>query len=765
MSVQRGIGRRLAIAGVALAGLLASSPGNAALPEASRSGPTSQLEARLSVVILDGKSDASGGAARTEQQNWLSIGDQRVPVPAALAKGLHTGSVAATISGAVGSRPGDIAQALRSGAARVTHLKQAPGATVQRTTLGTHEVTVVPVSWAGSEPAVTADDIKIPMDFADRFWNGNTDNQIDLSVNSIHPTTPITLTQEQIRTCDNFAVEAAVRKKYPDIVVDEAHHLAIVTPYWSDCWWGGMAMFDSGLLWINGFMSGSVWAHEFGHNFGLAHEGSLTCYAKATRQRVVSLSKICDGQVYDDPWDVMGNRATGALTASSRVRLGTIPSSALRFVSGNETITLAPVAAKDGIRSVVLQVDNAYYEIEYRTPSGWDDWIDDQTFTYGNGQLTMPGGGVVVRYVQGFGLDNYNDRFVVNFHPQTPKNYEVHPGLEPGESYTFPWDDLKMTVESASADGARVRFSRGGDDGVQRWAGSDRYAASATISRFGLPENSGKVFLASGEIFTDALSGAGVAGAAKSPLLLTQRDRLRSSVSQELDRRFSFATTVLGGPASISADLASILIGFGPVTRLSGADRYETSAAISQKSFAPGVDRAYVASGVVFPDALSGAPVAGKQKAPMLLTKTDSLPPSIAAELKRLRPKGVVILGGTASVTAAVEAQLAAASGAPVSRLAGADRYAVSALVSQRNFAAGADTVFVASGAIYTDALSGAPVAAAKGSPLLLVKGTSIPEPIAAELTRLAPKSIVILGGPNSVSTGVEAALAAYVRK
>lgn len=763
MSVQRGIGRRLAIAGVALAGLLASSPGNAALPEASRSGPTSQLEARLSVVILDGKSDASGGAARTEQQTWLSIGDQRVPVPAALAKGLHTGSVTATISGAVGSRPGDIAQALRSGAARVTALHQAGSG--HRTTLGTRQVTVVPVTWPGSEPAVTPERIKSSHDFADRFWNGNTEDQIDLSLQKIYPTTPIAMTRDQITYCDNFAVEAAVRQKYPDIVVDDTHHLAIVTPSWSQCWWGGMAMFDSGLLWINGDMPGSVWAHEFGHNFGLGHQGLMICYADVATRRVVTLSKMCDDVTYEDPWDVMGARAVGALTAAARVQLGTIPASARHVVSANETITIAPVAAKSGIRSVVLQVDNGYYEVEYRTPTGWDDWIDNQSFTYGNGELTMPGGGIIVRYVQGQDLDNNADRFAINFHPTTPIQYDVHPGMDAGESYTFPWDDLKVTVESATAEGARVRFTRGGDDGVQRWAGSDRYAASATISRFGLPENSGKVFLASGEIFTDALSGAGVAGAAKSPLLLTQRDRLRSSVSQELDRRFSFASTVLGGPASISADLASILIGFGPVTRLSGADRYETSAAISQKSFAPGVDLAYVASGVVFPDALSGAPVAGKQKAPMLLTKTDSLPPSIAAELKRLRPKGVVILGGTASVTAAVEAQLAAASGAPVSRLAGADRYAVSALVSQRNFAAGADTVFVASGAIYTDALSGAPVAAAKGSPLLLVKGTSIPEPIAAELTRLAPKSIVILGGPNSVSTGVEAALAAYVRK
>ncbi|WP_133545690.1 cell wall-binding repeat-containing protein, partial [Microbacterium sp. BK668] len=62
------------------------------------------------------------------------------------------------------------------------------------------------------------------------------------------------------------------------------------------------------------------------------------------------------------------------------------------------------------------------------------------------------------------------------------------------------------------------------------------------------------------------------------------------------------------------------------VSRLSGPDRFATSAAISKASFDPGVPVAYVTYGRNFPDALSVAPVAGIQGGPILLTETDTIP-------------------------------------------------------------------------------------------------------------------------------------------
>ncbi|PRY68882.1 carboxypeptidase family protein [Glaciihabitans tibetensis] len=198
------------------------------------------------------------------------------------------------------------------------------------------------------------------------------------------------------------------------------------------------------------------------------------------------------------------------------------------------------------------------------------------------------------------------------------------------------------------------------------------------------------------------------------------------------------------------------------LTRLQGADRFEASAAISAKNFEPGIDVAYVASGVNFPDALSGAPVAARAGAPILLVTAGDIPASIKAELERLRPGKIVVLGGVNSVSAAVKTQLGSYTVGDVTRLAGADRFAASAAISAESFEVGVETAYVASGLNFPDALAGAPVAAKDGSPILLVTPGSIPASIATELQRLQPKRIVVLGGVNSVSDAVKAQLDAY---
>ncbi|WP_208109588.1 cell wall-binding repeat-containing protein, partial [Microbacterium sp. BK668] len=96
----------------------------------------------------------------------------------------------------------------------------------------------------------------------------------------------------------------------------------------------------------------------------------------------------------------------------------------------------------------------------------------------------------------------------------------------------------------------------------------------------------------------------------------------------------------------------------GAVSRLSGPDRFATSAAISKASFDPGVPVTYVTFGRNFPDALSVAPVAGIQGGPILLTETDTIPDVIKAELTRLKPAKIIVLGSAASVSPAVQTAL-----------------------------------------------------------------------------------------------------------
>ena len=124
---------------------------------------------------------------------------------------------------------------------------------------------------------------------------------------------------------------------------------------------------------------------------------------------------------------------------------------------------------------------------------------------------------------------------------------------------------------------------------------------------------------------------------------------------------------ILGGPSVVSAAVATQLDLFttGTVTRLSGTDRYETSAKISAANFNPGVPVVYIATGLGFPDALSGAPVAGIKGGPILLVPGTSIPASIATELLRLGPARIVILGGPSVVSAAVATQLLAYTAGP----------------------------------------------------------------------------------------------------
>ena len=198
------------------------------------------------------------------------------------------------------------------------------------------------------------------------------------------------------------------------------------------------------------------------------------------------------------------------------------------------------------------------------------------------------------------------------------------------------------------------------------------------------------------------------------------------------------------------------------VERWAGKDRYATSAAISAKSFTTGVNVAYVASGAGFADALSGAPVAGMTRGPVLLTAPTALPGPVASELSRLKPTKIVILGGTGAVSNAVKAKLDAYTTGAVERWAGRDRYATSAAISARSFGPGVKVAYVASGATFADALSGAPVAGMTRGPVLLTAPTALPGPVAGELARLKPTKIVILGGTGAVSNAVKAKLDTY---
>lgn len=218
----------------------------------------------------------------------------------------------------------------------------------------------------------------------------------------------------------------------------------------------------------------------------------------------------------------------------------------------------------------------------------------------------------------------------------------------------------------------------------------------------------------------------------------------------------AITTTMLVGTAS-PADAAA------KVDRISGADRYLTGAQVSADAFAS-ASVAYLATGQSFADALSAGAAAYANDGPVVLTTPGELTDAARDELRRLSPDRVVVVGGTVAISDAVVAAVRGDGriGAEVERIGGDTRYHTAANVVTDAFPDAVDTVFVATGQSFPDALSGVPAAARFDAPLLLTEQGSLPAPTRAALQQLTPRRIVILGGEIAVSREVEDALEAY---
>ncbi|MEA2650485.1 MAG: hypothetical protein QOI85_206, partial [Chloroflexota bacterium] len=190
------------------------------------------------------------------------------------------------------------------------------------------------------------------------------------------------------------------------------------------------------------------------------------------------------------------------------------------------------------------------------------------------------------------------------------------------------------------------------------------------------------------------------------------------------------------------------------IRRLSGANRFETAAAISEATFVPFVPYLFIATGMGFPDALAGGAVAAQTGSPLLLVQQNSIPAATLAEIQRLQPWEIYVLGGTGVVSNMVLGQLDELGFNGAYRIAGANRYATAAAVSQ-GWTAGVPNVFIATGLSFPDALAGVPAGSVLGGPLLLTATTSLPNETKLELQRLNPARVVILGGTGVVSSSV----------
>ncbi|MGQ2914789.1 cell wall-binding repeat-containing protein [Microbacterium aurantiacum] len=188
--------------------------------------------------------------------------------------------------------------------------------------------------------------------------------------------------------------------------------------------------------------------------------------------------------------------------------------------------------------------------------------------------------------------------------------------------------------------------------------------------------------------------------------------------------------------------------------RVGGADRYEVAINVS-RYYEPGVPVVYLTKGTDFPDALSAAAAAALLGGPALLTRPTALPPGVLAELDRLQPSKIVVVGSEGSVSRSVFAELANRYPLVV-RVGGADRYEASRNLTVEAFAHASEAM-IATGRNFPDALAASGAAGKVGAPVLLVDGlkNEVPPATLDALRRLGISKVNIAGGAPSVSEGI----------
>jgi hypothetical protein len=99
---------------------------------------------------------------------------------------------------------------------------------------------------------------------------------------------------------------------------------------------------------------------------------------------------------------------------------------------------------------------------------------------------------------------------------------------------------------------------------VQRVAGEDRFATTATLSAREFPEGAATVHLATGAGFADALAAASTGGRIGAPVLLVARDQVPDATRDAIDTLRAAQVIIVGGPTAVSPEVAAKLATPGP---------------------------------------------------------------------------------------------------------------------------------------------------------------------------------------------------------
>lgn len=305
---------------------------------------------------------------------------------------------------------------------------------------------------------------------------------------------------------------------------------------------------------------------------------------------------------------------------------------------------------------------------------------------------------------------------------------------------------------------------------VERHQGTDREEVAINVAEKHFSDAE-KAIIVNQDKYTDAISATNISQG-EYPVLYTRADKLGDKTLLSLGKMENLKEIyLLGGTTSIGESIESRLTeAFSDITitRIDGADRFEANAKAIRETFmveADGddgevkdkmtSDHVVIASGETYTDALYGVSYANTINGPIILSKTDRLVDESVQLIKDLGASKVTIVGGPNTVNESLIEQLEelGISEENINRIAGATRYDGSAEVARESYES-PETVLIASGDIFTDALVSAPLAQKLDAPILLVRANSIVDEVEKYLNDGIDKikTIYIQGGPVTVS-------------
>ncbi len=195
---------------------------------------------------------------------------------------------------------------------------------------------------------------------------------------------------------------------------------------------------------------------------------------------------------------------------------------------------------------------------------------------------------------------------------------------------------------------------------IDRIYGEDRFETAEAIARRVKVPSNGRVIIASGRSYADALSVASFAGAGRIPILLVEPQSVPEATRRFIADNASLIKEfeIVGGELAVGRSVANELGRTARVIRTAGPNRFETNIAVINRYRPTGSLDPMIATGRSYPDALTASALASRTSRPVILVDGSRHLPAKTREFlvnNSSRTADPTMIGGFAALSPQME--------------------------------------------------------------------------------------------------------------